>query len=51
MKLVAPMPAFQLSHARIEANSGEIDPPAEFSSHLGELQQAFGELSAACTNT
>ncbi len=51
MKLVAPMPAFQLSRARIEANSGEIDPPAEFSSHLGELQQAFGELSAACTNT
>lgn len=40
-------PGLTLSSERIEANSGEIDPAAEFASHLGELRQAFGELAAA----
>jgi NAD(P)H-dependent FMN reductase len=51
MKPIATKPAFRLARERIEANSGEIDPAAEFLSHLGDLQQAFGELTAARAKT
>jgi len=50
MTLIAQTPGLQLARARIEANSGEIDPATEFASHLGELQRAFDELLAARTN-
>ena len=39
--------ALTLDRERIEANAGEIDPPAEFVAHLGELRRAFAELAAA----
>jgi NAD(P)H-dependent FMN reductase len=47
---MAPIPtrvALTLARHRIEANAGEIDPPAEFTAHLSELRQAFAELAAA----
>jgi len=46
MKPVPTMPAFRLPRARIEANTGEVEPALEFAAHLGELRQAFGELAA-----
>jgi NAD(P)H-dependent FMN reductase len=47
MSLIATRPSLVISRERIEANSGEIDPAAEFGGHLGELRQAFAELAAA----
>lgn len=40
-------PALRLAREHIEANLGEIDPGADFASHLGELRQAFSEWGAA----
>jgi NAD(P)H-dependent FMN reductase len=51
MKLVATKPGLKLPREHIEANAGTIDPGAEFSNHLGELQQAFAELAEARTET
>lgn len=47
MTLVATKPGLRLPREQIEANSGEIDPPAEFEGHLDDLRRAFGELAAA----
>jgi NAD(P)H-dependent FMN reductase len=47
MKPVATMPAFKLARARIEANTGTVNPATEFAEHLGTLRQAFGELTVA----
>jgi NAD(P)H-dependent FMN reductase len=47
MALVAARAGLTLSRARIETNSGEIDPPIEFAAHLGDLRQALVELGAA----
>jgi NAD(P)H-dependent FMN reductase len=51
MRPLAARPSLKLPRAHIEANSGEIDPAAEFASHLGELRQAFCELAAAIRST
>jgi NAD(P)H-dependent FMN reductase len=50
MKPVATMPGLRLSRERIEANAGAIEPDREFEGHVGEVQQAFGELAAALGN-
>jgi NAD(P)H-dependent FMN reductase len=47
MTPIATKAALCLSRERIEANSGEIDPAAEFVGQVGELRQAFGELATA----
>ncbi len=47
MTPIAKRPALKLARARIEANSGHIDPAAEFAAHLGDLKQAFAEVAAA----
>jgi len=47
MKPLATRPALRLPRALIEANTGEIDPAAEFEGYLGEMRQAFGELAGA----
>src|SRR5580698_2829188 len=47
MSLIATRTCFTISRARIEANTGEIDPAAEFDAHLAELRQAFTELASA----
>jgi NAD(P)H-dependent FMN reductase len=47
MAPVPTMPGLVLGRERIEANSGEIEPAAEFAQHLPMLQQAFTELAAA----
>ena len=47
MAPIATRPGLIISRERIEANSGEIDPAAEFGGHLGELRQAFAELADA----
>jgi NAD(P)H-dependent FMN reductase len=46
MRLAATKPGLRLSREQIEANTGEIAPAAQFAGHLGELRQAFDELSA-----
>ena len=51
MALVAAQPALRLPRERIEGNSGEIDPAAEFASHQDELRQAFAELAGALAKT
>jgi NAD(P)H-dependent FMN reductase len=38
-------PGLRLTRDQIEANSGGIDPAAQFAGHLGDLRQAFGELA------
>lgn len=47
MTPIATTPGLRLSRHRIESNSPEIDPAAEFADHLGELRQAFTELAIA----
>lgn len=47
MKPVATMPAFKLTHDRIKANAGSIDPAVEFGKQGKALRQAFAELAAA----
>jgi NAD(P)H-dependent FMN reductase len=47
MATLATAPALVLPRARIEANTGEIDPSAVFAPQLPSLQQAFRELAAA----
>jgi hypothetical protein len=47
MAPIATKPGLRLARERIEANSGEIDPAAEFAACLGDLRQAFGELATA----
>jgi NAD(P)H-dependent FMN reductase len=47
MRLVVTSPGLTISRDRIEANSGEIDPAAEFVAHVADLRQAFGELASA----
>lgn len=47
MKPVATMPGFRLSHDRIKANTGTIDPATEFAKHSKALSRAFAELTAA----
>jgi len=44
---VATAPRLMLPRGRIESNSGEIDPAAEFAAHVGDLRQAFRELEGA----
>ncbi len=47
MAPIATRPALKLARARIEANTGEIDPAAEFAAHAGDLARAFAEFAAA----
>lgn len=47
MKPVATMPGFTLSHDRIKANTGDIDPAALFARHRRKLRKAFRELAGA----
>lgn len=47
MRPVATMPGFKLSHERIKANTGAIDPAAEFANYRHRLDKAFAELAAA----
>lgn len=47
MKPVATMPGFRLSHERIKANTGAIDPAIEFARHGNTLSRAFAELATA----
>lgn len=49
MAPVPTMPGLVLSRARIESNSGEVEPAAEFSQHLSALEGAFAELAEALT--
>jgi NAD(P)H-dependent FMN reductase len=44
---IATQPGLRLPRERIEADTGEIDPEAEFQDHLEDLRQAFTELAAA----
>ncbi len=46
MRPIAIRPRFKLTHDRIKANTGEIDPVAEFSGREGSLRKAFAQLSA-----
>lgn len=47
MAPIATRTGLMLSRERIEANAAEVDPATEFAGHLGDLRQAFGELTAA----
>ena len=47
MAPMATKPGLRLARERIEANSGEIDPAAQFADSLGDLRQAFCELAVA----
>ena len=45
MRLVPTTPALTLGRAHIEANTGEIDPAAEFAAHADAVRQALQELA------
>ena len=45
LAMIATRTGLTLSRQHIEANTGQIDPAAEFAAHLGDLRQAFAELS------
>jgi len=47
MRPIATMPGFRLTHDRIKANTGAIDPAVEFARHSKVLRQAFTELANA----
>jgi len=47
MRPVATMPGFRLTHDRIKANTGTIDPSVEFGRHRRALQQALAQLATA----
>ena len=47
MATIATRTGLNLTRQRIEANSGEIDPPVEFPAHLADLRRAFSELASA----
>jgi NAD(P)H-dependent FMN reductase len=47
MRPVPTMPGFTLAREHIEANSGAVEPAAEFAEYLEMLKQAFAELAAA----
>jgi len=47
MRPIATMPGFKLTHDRIEANTGTIDPAVEFGKYRKVLQQALAELATA----
>ena len=44
MRTVTIRPKFHLTHDRIKANTGEIDPAAEFGTHAGSLRRAYSQL-------
>ena len=46
MQPVTVRPAFTLTHDRIKANTGTIDPAAEFGSRDRTLRKAFSQLAA-----
>lgn len=46
MRPIALRPTFNLTHDRIKANTGEIDPMAEFGAHDGKLRKALSQLAA-----
>ena len=46
MRPVATMPGFRISRARIEANSGEIDPAKDLAKDVARLRRAFAGLAA-----
>jgi NAD(P)H-dependent FMN reductase len=47
MKPVATAPSLRLARARIEADTGAIEPGLEFAEHVPLLQQGFAELASA----
>jgi NAD(P)H-dependent FMN reductase len=47
MKPVATMPGLKLSHERIKANPGAIDPESEFAPYRATVRKAFVELEQA----
>lgn len=47
MRPVAAMPRFKLTHERIKANTGAIEPSKEFGKHRAALDHAFAQLARA----
>ena len=47
MRPVAAMPGFKLTHDRIKANAGTIDPAKDLANYKKPLRRAFAELSIA----
>lgn len=47
MRPVRAMPRFKLTHERIKANTGAIEPATEFADHRGALNRAFAQLASA----
>jgi NAD(P)H-dependent FMN reductase len=47
MRPVAAMPRFRLTHEDIKANTGAIDPAAEFAGQRSALNRAFAQLALA----
>lgn len=45
MRPVSAMPRFKLTHDRIKANTGTIDPTKEFAKYRPTLEKAFGQLA------
>ena len=48
---ITTQPQLKLAREHIEANTGEIDPAAEFGDHVVDLKRAFAELAAARART
>lgn len=47
MRPVETMPMLTLRREHIEANTGQVEPQAEFAAYLDDLRQAFRQLDAA----
>ncbi|MGZ5890898.1 MAG: NADPH-dependent FMN reductase [Hyphomicrobium sp.] len=47
MRPISTMPRFRLTHERIKANTGEIEPAKEFGRHRKKLNHAFAQLASA----
>jgi NAD(P)H-dependent FMN reductase len=47
MRPIATMPGFKLTHDRIKANTGTIDPAVEFGKQRKALQQVLAKLATA----
>ena len=50
MRLANTMPALQLSHERIEADDGGIDPQTDVISHRDDILRAVAELTSLMAN-
>lgn len=47
MRPIATMPGLRLTHERIKADTGAIDPAKELARHAATLRKAFAQLAAA----